>query len=322
MKNVAVYYRRRNRYNYLMAWLFSKRYEQGLRDGKLKVSIPSATRVRIWKTLQNCDEVWTETTNTGWNYDTSTLQQLPESFKAEIGITELLSYPRDGGSPKPDNLESFVLRGRYPPHLLDMLELFYLNLSENRGQFQNSINEIMEEGRLSWRMANGKIFTVDPICEEITRLTYGLLDEASFNGALQEFDKARVDLTNGDYEGAITNANLAVESVCKVILGIEKAKPGGLYRALIDSGVVPDYYEGFLRAFEENILRCVAIMRNQEPGAGHGRGALTTIAPFELAELAVNLSAAIINFLIKQHLKKLNASTEEGTTVEPEDLPF
>lgn len=305
-----------------MAWLFSKRYKQGLRDGKLTVTIPRATRVRIWKALQTCDEAWTETTNTGWNYDTSTLQQLPENFKAEIGVTELLYYPKDGGSPKPGDLESLVLRGYYPPYLFDVLELFYQNLPENREQFQNSINEIMEEGRLPWRMENGKILAADPICEEITRMTYGLLREASFNGALQEFDKAKIDLTNGDYEGSITNANLAVESVCKEILGVGKARPGELYRGLVDSGIVPNYYEGFLKVFEEHILRCVATMRNQEPGAGHGRGALTTKPPFELAELAVNLSAALINFLIKQHLKKLNADAEEGTTVEPEDLPF
>jgi hypothetical protein len=305
-----------------MSWLFSKRYEQGLRDGILNVSIPTTTRVRIWKALQNCDEVWAETDNTGWNYSTSTLEQLPENFKAELGVTELLSYPKDGDSPKPGNLEDFILRGRYPPHLLDVLELFYQNLNENKEQFQNSINEIMEEGKLRWRMANGKILAVDPMCQEINKTTYGLLHEASFNGALQEFDKAKVDLTNGDCEGAITNANLAVESVCKVILGVKKTKPGELYRALIDSGVIPNYYEGFLRVFEENILRCVAIMRNQEPGAGHGRGALTTMPPVELAELAVNLSAVIINFLIKQHLKKLNANTKEGTIVEPEDLPF
>lgn len=305
-----------------MAWLFSKRYEQGLRDGILKVSIPLSTRVRIWKALQNCDESWTETSNTGFNYNTSALEQLPENFKAEIGVEVLLSYPKDGDSPKPGDLNSFVLRGCHPPYLFDILELFYQNLPENSQQFQNSINEIMEEGRLLWRMANGKIIAIDPVCEEITKTTYGLLSEANFSGALQELEKAKIDLTNGDYEGAITNANLAVESVCKQILGIGKARPGELYRSIIDSGIVPNYYEGFLKAFEENILRCVAIMRNQEPGAGHGRGASTTMPPFELAELAVNLSAVLINFLIKQHLKQLAITTEEGTTVEPEDLPF
>jgi len=305
-----------------VAWLFSKRYSQGLRDGNIKVSIPVTTRVRIYKALQNHNEIWTETINTNWNYDTSTLEQLPEKFKAEIGVTELMSFPQEGGEPKASDVESFILRGIYPPYVLDMIELFCQNLNNNGERFQRSINQIMEEGKLLWRMANGKIFPVDPICKEIITTAYGLLHETSFSGALQEFDKAKVDLANGDYEGSITNANLSVESVCKVILGVQKMKPGELYRALIDSGLVPNYYEGFLNAFDEHILRCVAIMRNQEPGAGHGRGSSTAMVSFELAELAVNLSASLINFLIQQHLRKPSTDIKSKIQVDPEDIPF
>jgi hypothetical protein len=305
-----------------MSWLFSKRYEQAIRNGKIKVSIPLATRVRIWKALQNYEETWGESTNGRGNYDTSTLQELPGKLEAELGITELMSYSKNGDSPKPGSLEGFVLRGSYPPYLLDTLELFYQNLSNYSEQFQHLMNQIMEEGRLPWRMANGKIFPVDLICEEIIGATYGLLHETGFSGALQEFDKAKVDLTTADYEGAITNANLAVESVCKVVLGVQKLKPGELYHALVDSGLVPNYYEGFLKAFEEHILRCVAIMRNQEPGAGHGRGVQTEKVPFERAELAVNLSAVLINFLIKQHLSKSTTSANGETQVDHEDIPF
>lgn len=290
-----------------MAWLFTKRCQQALKDKKIKVSVPTQVRVRIWKVLQDHDETWGESTDTGFNYQTSTLQQLPKRIEAELGLRELLAFPEGGGDPKPSNLKSFVLRGYYPPYLLDAIELFYESIGEDsRNPFQHSFNEIMEESGLSWRMANGKIFPVDSayIEEEITRRAYELLHEAKFHGALQEFEKARVDLTNGDCEGAIQNANLAVESVIKEILGVERAKPGELYRGLIDSGLIPKYYTGFLKVFEENILRCVAIMRNEELGVGHGRGPSKNIVPPDLAELAINLSAVLINFLVKQHLGK------------------
>ena len=309
-----------------MAWLFSKRCQQALRDEKIKVSIPVPVRVRIWKSLENYDKSFWESTDTGSNYQTSTLQQLPERIEAELGLKELLAFPKDGGAhPKPSDLEGFVLRGNYPPYLFDALELFYESIEEDKkNPFQHSFNQIMEETGLPWRMADGKIFPVDSayIAEEITRRAYELLHEVKFHGALQEFEKARTHLANGVYDDAIQNANLAVESVIKQILGIEKAKPGELFRGLVDSGLIPQYYRGFLKAFEENVLRCVAIMRNEELGVGHGRGASKNVVPLGLAELAVNLSGVLINFLVKQHLRKSGASTEEASGISDEDLPF
>ena len=308
-----------------MAWLFSKRCQQALKDKKMRVSIPVLVRVRMWRALQDYDETWSESTNTGWNYETSTLQQLPKKIEAELGIRELLAFPEDGGAPKPSDLESFVLRGNYPPYLFDALELFCESIKEeNKNSFQRCLNDIMEESNLPWQMANGKIFPVDStyIDEQIVRRSYELLHEARFHGALQEFEKARVHLANGVYDDAIQNANLAVESVIKEVLGIEKAKPGELFRKLIDSGLVPEYYGGFLKAFEENILRCVAIMRNEELGVGHGRGPSRNVVPPDLAELAINLSAVLINFLVKEHLQRIGASTKEGVQIDDEEGPF
>jgi hypothetical protein len=308
-----------------MAWLFSKRYQQALRDKKLKVSIPVPVRVRIWKALQDYDEWFWESGPTGFNYETSTLQQLPERIEAELGLRELLAFPEDGGESKPSDLEGFVLRGNYPPYLFDAIELFYESIGEDkRNPFQHSFNQIMEENGLPWRMADGRIFPVDSayIDEEIIRRSYELLHEAKFHGALQEFEKARTHLANSVYDDAIQNANLAMESVIKEILGVEKTRPGELFRRLIDSGLIPEYYRGFLKAFEENILRCVAIMRNEELGVGHGRGPSKNIIPHDLAELAINLSGSLMNFLVKQHLRKAGAGTKEERGIGDEDIPF
>ena len=308
-----------------MAWLFSKRCQQALKAKKIRVSIPVLARVRMWKALQNYDETWSESNNTGWNYETSTLQQLLGRIEAELGLRELSAFPEGGGDPKPSDLESFVLRGNYPPYLFDALELFCESIKEdNKNSFQRCLNDIMEESNLPWRMANGKIFPVDStyIDEQIVGRSYELLHEAKFHGALQEFERAMVHLANGFYDDAIQNANLAVESVMKEILGVEKAKPGELFRRLIDSGLIPEYYRGFLKAFEENVLRCVAIMRNEELGVGHGRGPSKNIVPPDLAELAINLSGVLMNFLVKQHLRKIGASTKEEGEIDDEDIPF
>jgi hypothetical protein len=307
-----------------MAWLFSKRCKQVLKEKKLKVSIPLPVRVRIWTLINNYNETCEETTDTGYNYQTTILEKLPGKIKAELGC-ELLAFPKEGGDAKPSNLEGFIFRGNYPPYLFDTLELFYESISQNtQNQFQHDLNIIMEENDLSWRMADGKIFPVDSgyIEEEIIRKSYSLLHEVKFQGALQEFEKARADFANNDLEGAIQNANLAIESVIKEILGLEKAKPGELFKKLIDSGIIPEYYNGFLGAFERNILRCVSIMRNEEPSIGHGRGPQARQIPPSLAELGIHLSAVIINFLIKHYLVSTGKESKKGEILYDEDVPI
>ena len=214
-----------------MAWLFSKRCKEALNDGTIKVSIPLPVRVRIWKALKDFDCEWRENHYNEWFG--LPLEKLPEQMSAELGITQLLAFPEEGGDPTPSDMEGFVLRGTYPPHLLDAIELFYENIDEDKNQFQTRFNDIMEESDLPWRMANGKIFPVDSsyIDEKIMRRASELLYKMQFHGALEEFGRARGDLSNGYSEGAIQNANLAVESVIKEILGVDKEKPGNLFQA-------------------------------------------------------------------------------------------
>ncbi|OAA30189.1 hypothetical protein AT15_00340 [Kosmotoga arenicorallina S304] len=309
-----------------MARVFSKRCQQALKEGKIKVSVPRSVRMRIWKLFEDYDERWGEIAETGWSYWTSRLERLTERIKSEHGLEQLFAYSeKEEGSVVSTDLKGFVLRGNYPPYLLDAIELLYENLSEDKKlYFQKEFNQIMEESNLAWRMAEGKIFPVDSqyIEEEILRKSYQLLHEMKFLGALQEFEKARIDLANEDYEGVIQNANLAVESTIKYILGIKKAKPGELYKKIIESGLIPEYFEGFLRAFEENILRSVAIIRNEQPGAGHGRGDMLQTAPYSLAELAVNLAGVLINYLIKRYLEKQTPQNNDNNNTDEANLPF
>jgi len=292
-----------------MAWLFSKRCRQALNEGKIKVSIPVPVRRRLWKALIDYDDYCVETTETGFNYQTSVLKKIPEKLKGEIGFNEFLAFPEQGeGPPVSSDLEGFLLRGNYPPHLFDISELFFEgNAPDKRTLFQTRFNEIMEESNLPWRMAEGKVFPADSVYieEHILRRSQELLHSAKFQGSLKEFEKARVDLINGDFEGAIQNANLAVESVIKEILKINQARPGELYRKIIESGLIPEYYDGFLKTFETHTLRCVAIVRNQEQGVGHGKGPSKNEVPKELAELAVNFSAVLINYLVKRSLRQI-----------------
>jgi hypothetical protein len=308
-----------------MSWLFSKRCRQALNNKETEVHIPLNVRVRIWKLFEKYDQLFEETTDTGYIYNVTTLELLPDKIISEIGCKNLIAFPEGEGKAEPSDLRGFILRGIYPPYLFDALELFYETIEEgNEFQYQRELNDIMEESNLSWRMANGKIFPVNSayIDEEIIRRSYRLINAVKYHGALQEFEKARIDLVNGDYEGAIQNAYLALESVMKEILNVKKARQGELFRMLIKSDLIPEYHIGFLKAFEKDILRCVAVMRNEELGVGHGRGSSKSTVPPELAEFAINLSSVLMNFLIKLQLKQVKVNEEKELHTEDDDIPF
>lgn len=310
-----------------MTNLFSKRCKKLLDKKELIVSIPISVRRRILRTLYDYNKSYSDTTETGYHYNSSTIEDIPSLFERELG-TDMKSYHANGsGEIIVGDFDNFILRGNYPPYLFDVIELFHNNLSdENKSIFQSSINEIMKESDLPWRMFEGEVFPIDSayINEVIIKKTFELIKDIKFLGALKEFKKARTSLLNSDYEGAIHNANLAVESVIKEILNVKKAKPGELFRMLIDSGLIPNYYDGFLKVFEENILRCVAIMRNEELGVGHGRGASDDIIPPELAKFAIHMSGVIINFLIERVINKKDDSKKNNENLDSpdEDVPF
>ena len=318
-----------------MTWIFSKRCEKLIEKKSIEVHLPKKVRIRILKLLEQFDECYQDSTPTGFGYDTSILNELPKILKAEHGIEKLYAYPEEGnGKAKPSNLNNLILRGNFPPYLFDILEIFFSQISNNeeKYQYQGNFNNIMEENNLPWRMADGKIFPIDSkyIEEEIIQRTYTLINQVKFLGALKEFEQARIDIANGSYNSAIRNANLSFESVIKEILGLERAKPGELFRKLMDLGYIPEYYKGFLKDFEKNILRCVSIMRNEEKGVGHGVGFSKNIVPSELAELSINLTASLINYLIKCFINKdklvevneNNHKEKMEEKINEEDIPF
>lgn len=301
-----------------MTWLFSKRCRTALSNQDLVVKLPVRVRVRLWKLLEQHSETWWETTDDGFHIEVSTLGFAPTLLEKELGIEELLAFPEDGGrSPVPGTLHDYVLRGVAPAHIFDLLEAFHARLSENHAPpFERDLNAILEEEACHWRMANGKIFPVDSayIEEEVLRRVTELIEASGFEGAQAEFEAARTALANGDYAGAVRNCALALESVMKEILGVQRAKPGALFRGIAASGVVPDYHEGFLTAFDEHLLRCPAMIRNQEPGVGHGRGGSKHTVPRSLAEYCVNMTAVQVRFLIERWLERQANSTSCETS--------
>ncbi len=289
-----------------LSWLFSKRCRTAISQQRIVVRLPVRVRVRIWELLERHSESWWETTD-GFSYQVTTLETIPKLLRAELGIEDLLSFPEDGGkTPEPGTLRDYVLRGVTPSHVFDILEVVRLCLSEDHvSSFDKGLNAILEEEGCPWRMANGKIFPVDSayVEEELLRRATELAERSGFEGAQTEFEAARTALANNDYPSAIRNCTLALESAMKEILGVQHAKPGVLFHGIAACGIVPEYHEGFLAAFEEHLLRCSVVVRNQEPGVGHGKGAARSVVPRSLAEYCVNMTAVQMRFLIERWIE-------------------
>ncbi|MDI6736272.1 MAG: site-specific DNA-methyltransferase [bacterium] len=119
--------------------------------------------------------------------------------------------------------------------------LMDISVSHTSAKEQETYHALMKLARDNFAVLID-YWAIDWDYDGITFKSQELLKEVKFEGALKEFEKARADLVNGDYSGAIQNSNLSVESVIKGILKVDKAKPGELYRALIDSKLIPEYY--------------------------------------------------------------------------------
>lgn len=289
-----------------MAWLFSKRHQDGLSSGKVRVSLPATARTRLWALLKKHNLEWEDQRPSGFQDWTSILDELPKEIERELGLKELYSYPIDGGqTPKPGDLESFVLRGKGPRFVLDVVEMFYRLLwDDKRSPFQSEFNQMMTECNLPWKMAEGQIFLVDSefFEESVLRQAAQLLGEATFRGALDEFSRARDGLANGDTRTAVQYSSHAVESVAKSLLGVGNERQRNLWKKLINSGIIPEYLDGFLESFK-NIVSAPTGIRNSEEGAGHGQGREINEIPREIAELSVNLSGAMILFLMQRYFE-------------------
>lgn len=305
--------------------IFSKRHKERLKSGDLSVNLNSATKQRILYAMQDVDERTLHTTESGYNYESSILSDLGQKLCSEHGWPCLMSYVSGTKEMQEVKIADFIKYGA-PKYIFDATELYSRALGEANPPFQNEINRIFAESRIPWRLSEHVIFQVDSeYMAEVLASTSQLLSAQNFQGALQEFQEARSDFDSQDYKGSIHHANLALESTMKAILGIEKERPGRLIRKMVDSGIIPSYYDKFLDNFEQ-LLRTVNIARNEEKGSGHGQGAKVTQVPRHLAELVLNFCGSLVVFLVNHHIdfqpKEETSSEETSTEIPDDDIPF
>jgi hypothetical protein len=288
---------------------FSERHDKAIRDKRIKLTLRQELRRSFLRLLVRYSTIG------GWNNE--------ENFTFDAVISEMLDrrgWPHmlwwDGKKMQPaDNFGDFIEKG-IPSYVLDAIELFLEVIdSKKRPGFVQELNTLFEIHHSPLRYFRGEFYLIDSAFLESQVLVQAqqLLEASEFQGALDEFLRARAAYTEKEFKQAILMANHAFESTLKGVLGVDKKKTGELVKKVCFGGLVPSYYEGFLDSLHD-LLSIVPMTRDNESGHGQGKD-LTTVAP-ALAELAIHLSGSMIVFLIKRHMEKESAPPDD------DDIPF
>jgi len=238
--------------------LFSIRYKKALDDGSLELRVPQKLRNSMARTCERYDPL----------DELEGIRQYSlraEAFCLRVTGEEKLCAHSQSNQAWVDGDFYDVLHSGRRTMVMDLIESFLKALPDDQAyKCEQELNECLRNHGSEWRLAGGNFFKIDSIflAEEIDARAQMLLEAAGFEGARYEFAQARTSLTAGDTHKAVVMANNALESTMKCLLGQDRGKPGELIRWTIDKGLVPEYFEGFLKAFER-ILYTVTCARSQ-----------------------------------------------------------
>lgn len=239
-----------------------------------------------------------------WDNDENyTFYRLESQLQTFWGRDKLEAFDATGKRIPVDSIEE-VIRNGYPSEVLDIVEGWFAEEPPEARECERELNDLLAMNSSPWRIVNGQALLIhsEYLHEEVQAKAIHLLREGGAFGALEEFHAAVQDLQIGESKDAIVKAHKSVESVMKRALAVDGHLTfGGLLSKLIDSKLIPEYYQDFLRHFEK--LALGAVKERNLPGRGHGQGINTTEVSQSLAEFAVNLAGTINLFIIQRWIE-------------------
>ena len=304
----------------IMERLFSERYGELFQDepnwfgGDDGSSVPYNAKVLIARVMEDFREPISFQPN---RYDSCTVN----TDALDLAISELDEHvdyrvvDLDMACMGSGLNEVHALANVYTPHLFDLIELQYEELSDDaengKGGFRGEINKVFREHDIPWLLVDGRLVKIDPkqFEQDLKLKALGEMKELKdanplYQGAYDELRKAIDFLGRGDYAEAVINAEKSYESVLKVICGpgSETEAANGLVKRLFEADRLP-LPEGLKPgAFQGGVLMSLPIIRNK--AAAHGSGTTGREIGAPMANLAVNLACALDTYLIQEMTNK------------------
>ena len=226
------------------------------------------------------------------------LPDIGERFLYLHGFPSLKVWD-DGRRRSVENLDVF-LEKTAPHYFIDCLEVTadLQDDPDRASAFRDECNRIFADHDVPLCFEGPRVvFQHSPYCSEVNRRACELLQQNQFPGPLEEFQKAIEFLREGRDDEAITNANCALESILKALLGKDGSAGGPMKSLLTEiqrSGCLPLPNARLLEAVL-GLIEAVSVARHQK--GGHGQGRDVQPADHPLAELTVNVVGAAIVYL-------------------------
>ncbi|CDD85072.1 putative uncharacterized protein [Collinsella sp. CAG:289] len=303
-----------------MECLFSERYGELLQDesnwfgGDDGSSVPFNVKVLIARIMEVFREPisFQPSRYDSYTVDTDALYLAIEELNEHVDyrLVDLDMMRLDSGLD-----EVHALANVYTPHLFDLVELQYKELSDDaengKDGFRGEVNKVFREHDIPWLLVDGRLVKIDPrqFEQDLKLKALGEMKELNdadplYQGAYDELRKAIDFLGRGDYAEAVINAEKSYESVLKVICGPESETEAAnsLIKRLLeaDNLSLPESLKP--EAFQSNVLMSLPVIRNK--AAAHGSGATGCEMSVSMANLAVNLACALDTYLIQETTDK------------------
>lgn len=269
-----------------------------------------------------------QVTDTNFHFTVSAFEMVMSDLKSIYGFFVLKSYV-DGEFIEVEELDKFIA-GTKTQNILDAVELLFENIGEDgfKTQFVKELNEWLKIWEKPVRFLEGEFFRMDSefLESEILFRSETLLKRGSFFKANEDFIDARRRLSSGDYSGCIVSANNALESLLMKITNNDSDNQGSLKKSIIRSGLIPNYFGGFLEHFE-GLLQSAFTLANKS--SRHGkmdfpdeRNKITE----PVASFCLNMVGTYIVFMVERYLESNpvidNVSFADGEVIDDLVLPF
>jgi len=237
---------------------FTVRHRKLVQEGWLP-EFSSSTRNRIWKTLSLFNEYFVYEDDSGWQHNTSDLNEVETLYIRVLGRD---SSDRQGQSPS--LIEDVVLR-ESAWSTFDVIECFFAWIDDSRHLgVQRALNDTFRDFEFPWRLADGQVFMVDNAFmeDEVLAEVSPLLALAEFDGAKSEFMQARNALVDGNARDAIVYAAASVESTYKAALGGSSKVGIELAQAYVNANLMTGLVKNKAQAIQKSLMP-TAVLGNE-----------------------------------------------------------
>lgn len=171
------------------------------------------------------------------------------------------------------------------------------NIEGGQEEVYKALNIVFEQENIGYRFV-GKYISPITDQEEISTINQAL--STPIDGCRKQIQNAVAlisDRKNPDYKNSIKESISAVESICQVITGNDKATLGEALKQLEDNGIQ------IHSALKQGFLKLYGYTSDQG-GIRHAEGMFESNVTFEEAKYMLSSCSAFINYLIAEYAKK------------------